>query len=61
MQPVAIAERMNHSAHDQFWLGVLALDAPHALAALCRCECVHGGDRTASQWCARSVSAHDHF
>lgn len=35
MQAVAIAESMIQSPHDQFWLGVLAPDAPHALAALC--------------------------
>jgi hypothetical protein len=41
VQPIAISERINQSAHNQLGLGVLAPDAPHALAALYRCECVH--------------------
>jgi len=41
MQAESIADLVREASNDQFWLGVLAADAPHVLATARRAELVH--------------------
>lgn len=43
MQAESVAQAMDQTAEDEFWIGIFASDTPHVGAPLVRAELVHGG------------------